>query len=255
MLTHDQIAESQALVIQVFKQLRPELLSVFGAIEFTRKKDTSQVTEWDIRVEKTLSAALKEHDDKVGFQGEETGHAGNKDTYWLVDPIDGTSSFIRGLDFCTNMAALVHEGEVIAAVIYDFVNDIMYTAIKGEGALRNGVAMSVNQDRRAGNLIAYSFSSRTFGLVREALRELGVRSVLPVGAAGHFFVTLAEGKIDAVVSLGTLMGAYDIAPGMLIAEEAGAVVLSLDDKSGVERHEFIIGSAYIVDAIERSGLL
>lgn len=255
MLSRERIAESQAMVIQTFQKLRPELLGAFGSIEFERKHDSSPVTAWDVKVESTLQEALATHDSSIGFQGEETGHTGNEDTYWLVDPIDGTSSFIRGLDYCTNMAALVHNGEAVAAVIYDFVRDYTYTAIKGEGAFKDGQKITVNTKRRHRDLVVYSFTRTQFPLVKEALFELGMRALLPMGAAGHTYALLAEGKIDGVVALHTHMGAYDNAPGLLLAEEAGAAVLQYDDERGVKRHEFIVGSPLVVETIEHSGLI
>ncbi len=255
-MTHDEILASQATVVEVFRSLRDELRAVTGSVAFLRKGDASPVTEWDVEVENRLRVALKAAYPALGFQGEETGAHGNTKEYWLTDPIDGTSSFIRGLHYSTNMSALVIDGEVVAAVIYDFVMDTMYTAVKGHGAFKDGVQIHVNTERRAKNLVLYSFSrGKRFGLLREALDTIGMRLLLPMGAAGHTYAMLAEGKIDGAVALGTQMGLYDNAPGVLLAEEAGAVMLQYDEKQGVHRHEFIIGSPYTVERIEHSGLI
>lgn len=255
MLADNQISESQALVVSVFHSLRQDLLGVFGKIEFTRKGDFSPVTKWDVAVESKLQAVLAEAFPSFGFQGEETGHTGNETTYWLVDPIDGTSSFIRGLPYSTNMAALVHDGVVVAAVIYDFVHDATFTALKGKGAFKDGTRIKINATRRTNDLVVYVMSRKQFPLIREALQELGMRTVQPMGAAGHAYSLLAEGKIDGIVNLQTTMGAYDNAPGVLLAEEAGAVVLPYDELQGVLRHDFIIGTPFVTDEIEKSGLL
>lgn len=249
------ITAMQELVAGVFKGLRGDLLGAYGNIEHTRKDDFSPVTKWDVTVEKSLRSALQAKFPDIGFEGEETGSTGSRTTYWLVDPIDGTSSFIRGLPYSTNMAALVHEGHALAAVIYDFVNDVLYTAIKGGGAFKDGQPIHINTVRQAPDLVAYSFTRRQFGLIQEALREVGIRALLTMGATGHSFAMLAEGKIDGIVSLNIRMGAYDIAPGMLLAEEAGAVVSSYDEAEGIERREFIIGSPVFVELIDRSGLI
>lgn len=253
-LNKTEIIEAQNLVVDVFKSQRVDLLAAFGNVEYKRKIDRSPVTEWDLKVENTLRLALNDAFPDVGFVGEETGAFGSKSTYWLVDPIDGTTSFIRGLAYCTNMAALVHEGRVVAAVIYDFVNDVLYTARKGEGAYKDGQRIAV-KERRPGDLIAYSFTRKRFGLIQEAMRSIKVRALLPVGAAGHSYALLAEGKIDGIIAINTKMGRHDNAPGMLLAEEAGAVVLSYDGQSGVERSEFIVGSSTFVELVEHSGLL
>lgn len=242
------------VVVEVFHSFREPLLGVTGKIEFERKEDRTPVTKWDIAVEKALKERLVQHDETVGFSGEETGQSGSVDRYWVVDPIDGTAGFIRGMDHATNMAAYIENGEVVASVIYDFYRNITYTAIRGEGAYRNGERMQVNNNRRDGNQVIYSFTRRSFASIQEALGVLKMRAVLPLGHAGHSYVLLAEGKIDGIVNLNPETAVHDNAPGMLLCEEAGAEVLPLDEGTGVERRRFIVGSPFVVDTIERSGL-
>lgn len=253
-LDAETIARAQETVEHVFRSVRPELLKVHGSSAFTRKDNHSPVTEWDVMVENRLRAKLEADFPELGFEGEETGHFGSTDAYWLVDPIDGTSSFIRGLHYCTNMAALVVDGVVIAAVIYDFVSDHVYTARKGEGAFKDGKPIHVNTTRAEGDHVIYSLTRTRFSLIREALGTLKMRTLLPMGAAGHAYMMLAEGKIDGMVVLDEI-GLHDNAPGVLIAEEAGAVLLPYDEGVGVHRRKFIIGSPQVVDAIEHSGLI
>jgi len=253
-LSDQQIVDSQALVISVFKSLRETLLSGYGNFDHTSKSDHSPVTVYDVEVEETLKSRLAGAFPEIGFTGEETGVSGNTDTYWLVDPIDGTSSFIRGLPFCTNMAALVQDGQVIAAVIYDFVNDVLYTALKGQGALKDGTPIHV-KERPAGDHFIYSMTPSSIGPVKESLNELKMRTLLPVGAAGHTYMQLAEGKIDGILNLNKGYGLHDNAPGLFICEEAGVSVLQYDDNAGVYRNQFILGSSIVVDSIEHSGLI
>lgn len=256
MTSSDQsVLDGLAIVQEVFKGFRDELLSVFGNMEHTSKSDNSPVTVFDVKVEEVLKARLAESFPDIGFEGEETGASGNRGTYWLVDPIDGTSSFIRGLPFSTNMAALVYNEHVIAAVIYDFVNDIMYTARKGHGAFKNGQQIHVNTTRAAGNFIVYSLTRTKFGLIQEAMAEIGIRLLLPISAAGHEYALLAEGKIDGVIVLNSSTGLHDNAPGLLLIEEAGGVLLPYDDQKGVYRNQFIVGSPAVIDLIEHSGLI
>ena len=254
-MSDQQVSVALDLVSSVFKGFREELLSVFGNVEHTSKTDTSPVTVYDVKVEETLKARLADSFPRIGFEGEETGAFGNRRTYWLVDPIDGTSSFIRGLPFSTNMAALVSNGEVIAAVIYDFVNDNLYTAIKGRGAFKNDEPIHLNTTRQAGNLFIYSITISHFGNIKEALNQIGMRTLLPIGAPGHQYMMLAEGKIDGIVNVVRGRGLHDNAPGVFICEEAGAVLLPYDEEKGVYRSQFIIGSPVVVDLIEHSGLL
>jgi fructose-1,6-bisphosphatase/inositol monophosphatase family enzyme len=242
--------ESLELVVETFKGLRAELLESFGNIEHTNKADKTQVTKLDVKVEGTLRNVLEDKYPDFGFQGEETGKHGVLEQYWLVDPIDGTSSFIRGLPFCTNMAALVDDGEVVAAVIYDFVRDVVYSAIKGEGAFLNGSKIEVNNSREAGNLFLYTLSGLSFETTKLELRKLGVRSYLPAGAAGFCYMMLAAGRIDGVAVFDSATAVHDNAPGILIAKEAGAELMRFDGESGLEVSDFVIGVPKVIEAVE-----
>lgn len=118
--------------------LQPELLEVQGTIEHHLKSDNSAVTEMDTFVESELAKSLKELDATIPFGGEETGAGFGKPTFWLVDPIDGTEPFIRGLPFTTNMVSLIDGGEPVFGIIYDFNVGDFFVAIKGHGATCNG---------------------------------------------------------------------------------------------------------------------
>lgn len=244
------IAKSQQLVVDVFKGFREELMASFGQSEFSLKADASQVTELDVIIEQTLKNKLTESFPQFGYQGEETGKSGNESQFWLVDPIDGTSSYIRGLPLCTNMAALIDDGQVVAAVIYDFVGDVLYTAVKGEGAFANGQQIKVCSTREKNNLFVYSLSGYRFEELRAILAMTGMKSFYPVGAAGHAYTLLARGKIDGVVVLNSRTGVHDNAPGLLLVAEAGGEVLPFDGRNDIYTQEFIIGSQEVVRLAE-----
>jgi len=244
------IAGSQQLVVGVFKGFRAELMDAYGIIEHSRKADMSQVTQLDIRVEQVLKDRLSELYPEFGFQGEETGKSGNEQRFWLVDPIDSTSSFIRGLPFCTNMAALVENDQPIAAVIYDFVGDVLYTAVKGEGAFQNEQLIHVNTSRSPGNLFVYSLSGYRLDDLRVTLSEVGMKCFYPVGAAGHAYVMLAKGEIDGVAVLNTKTNAYDNAPGLLLVSEAGGEIVSFDGKDDIHVYEFVAGTPAVTGLIK-----
>lgn len=245
------ISDSHQLVVDVFKGFRQELMGQYGVIGHTRKADMTQVTELDIKIEQTLRNKLAESYPELGFQGEETGKFGDEQHFWLVDPIDGTSSFIRGLPFCTNMAALIDDNQTVATVIYDFVNDVLYTAIKGEGAYRNQQKMQIDIDRQSGNLSIYSLTNHRFNDLSVTMLDAGIKCFYPFGAAGHSYAMLAEGKIDGVSVLNTKTDAHDNAPGMLLVREAGGDIISFDGRDDIYVHEFVVGSPMVMNIIEQ----
>lgn len=228
MPSKDTIDSSLELVVGVFKGFRDELLGSYGRIDFERKSDLSQVTELDLKIEKTLKAKLQGEFPELGFEGEETGSERQEgQPYWIVDPIDGTSSFIRGIVGCTNMAALVYDNQPIAAVIYDFINDELFTAKKGEGAFRDGERISVKQ-RPANGSAVYSGLFVIREEITKPLWDEGVRIFRPLGSSGMSFILLAQGKIDGYNLLDLNAQPHDTAPGILIATEAGAQVVTSD---------------------------
>lgn len=218
------IIESQALVAEVFRSFRAELLVYFGKVEYSYKSDHSQVTEFDIKIEKELKKALASKFPQLGFGGEETGEEGlGVRPYWLVDPIDGTSSFVRGIPNCMNMAALIVDNKPVAAVLYDFVGDTMYTALKGEGAYRDGERLWVSSR----DVSACAMYINSFDLpesYQEVLRRELVGVFRPMGASGRAFCLVAEGKLDGYSLLSEVASSHDNAPGVLLATEAGAEI-------------------------------
>lgn len=249
------VHSSMDMVERIFREHRDVLLSSFGNTTYRLKDDRTPVTELDVALEKTIrDAVLNEYSD-FGFQGEETGHTGSTEAYWCVDPIDGTSSYIRGMPYATNMAALIVDGETRASLIYDFLHDSLYTAIKGEGAFRNGERLRIAERERFHDHIVFSLGGALFSQLREALHELNVKALLPLTASGYAYTMLAEGKIDGVAQIDPGASLHDMAPGVLIAEEAGLVLYNLEQTEGIARSRYIIGRPDLVARIEASGLL
>lgn len=253
-MQHDRLPvehrESSRLVRETFRSFRDELMASYGSAEYVYKYDHSQVTELDLKIEKTLKQLLADSFGDLGFLGEETGDSRKIDQpYWVVDPIDGTSSFIRGLPNCTNMAALVQDGQPVVGVIYDFVADRLYEAHKGHGAFVNGIAIQVH-DRPVDQAALYlqSFSSLP-AVVRQELRQRHTELYRPIGASGHAYTQLAEGKIDGYVLLGSKKSIHDNAPGALIACEAGAELFVPNGEAWtVESSDFICATPSVVRA-------
>jgi len=237
------VEQSLGLVIDIYKSFREELLSSYGHVDFVLKADNSQVTELDLRIEKTLKQKLGVAYPQFGFRGEETGIEGSTDSFWLVDPIDGTSSFIRGLANCTNMAALIIDRKPVATVIYNFVTDELYTAIDGEGAYKNSQRIHVSERLVKGSLVE-CFNPDSYAAVRTILRPLWTRTYSSLGAAGHTFSCIAEGKYDGAINIGIGASMHDIVPGMLLIKEAGGEVVSFDtaDEWDIDTEQFFVGT-------------
>ncbi len=250
-LSSTDITKSYQLVIDTFKELRPELMQYYGNIEHNSKTDNSPVTDLDIKVETTIKERLAEQFPYIGFHGEETEDTpSTSGAQWIVDPIDGTSSFIHGLPYCTNMAGLVVDGVTVASIIYQFTTDELYTALKGKGAYRNGEKISVKNTELNNSLIfsgsfVYQNLHSIFGQYKTGLYA-------PIGASGYEFTRLAAGNIQAVTKLRCKSQIHDNVPGVLLAQEAGAEVISFGEKNySYESLSFIIGTPNVMRVVEK----
>lgn len=221
------VRESQQLVIETFLGFREELMQSYGNIEHRSKKDGSPVTELDVKIETTLKEKLATEYPEIGFYGEETGKVvGSIDATWVVDPIDGTSSFIHGLSYCTNMAGLVVDGVTVASVIYQFVTGDLYTAIRGEGAYKNGERIYVGNAELADSII---FSGPFVYInLYDVFKDHRIGVYAPLGASGYEYTRLAQGSIQAVTKLRCVSQVHDNVPGVLLAQEAGAEIVSFE---------------------------
>lgn len=251
-LSKERINGSLNLIIEIFEELQSTLMKSYGNIEHISKEDNSPITELDILVEETIKARLASEYPEIGFHGEETKDTlGTVDATWIVDPIDGTSSFIHGLPYCTNMAGLVVDGEIVASVIFQFATNDLYTAVKGEGAYKNGEKISVkNTDLNNSLVFAGSFAYKNLHSLLEP-HKIGIYA--PLGASGYEFTRLAQGSIQGVTKIRCGSQIHDNVPGVLIAREAGAKIISFeDDEYRYATLNFIIGTQKLIEIIKQN---
>ena len=108
-------------------------------VKTTLKADQSPVTEADVRAEEAIRAILSERFPAYGFYGEETGtERGDGEHLWLVDPIDGTKSFVRECPFFSTQIALMRGGELVLGVSSAPAYGELAWAEKGSGAFLDG---------------------------------------------------------------------------------------------------------------------
>lgn len=240
---------SLQLVIDTFKELRPELLVHYGNIDHVAKDNDSPVTELDVKVETIVKTRLAKQYPHIGFHGEETDDiASTSGATWIIDPIDGTSSFIHGLPYCTNMAGLVVDGETVAAVIYQFVTDDLFVATKGGGAYKNGSQIYVKNTPLNDSIIFTS--SYPYTHLYDVFKPYRMGMYAPLGASGYEFTRLAQGSIQGVTKLRCGSQVHDDVPGVLIAREAGAEIESFTATDYTyDTLEFVIGTPNVMQVV------
>jgi fructose-1,6-bisphosphatase/inositol monophosphatase family enzyme len=249
--TLDFLHEADRHIRMTLEKVRPQLLEAQGNIEHHLKDDSSAVTEMDTFVEAQLRDALQAFDKSIGFSGEEGGVDYDQKTFWLVDPIDGTEQFIRGIPMATNMVALIDNGEPILSVIYNFTLGDYYLAIKGHGATCNGHSIHVSNrtaDRAWVTMTASNAKSGVPGL-RDKLSEQ-VSRVRNFGAAGYQYPLVASGATEAHIQFNGSGHEWDFAPGALLVQEAGARIANIgSDTYNYREHNHIAANPVIFDQL------
>ena len=194
------------------------------------KADASPVTEADVRSEEVIRATLSERFPAYGFYGEETGqHAMGAESVWLVDPIDGTKAFVRGIPFFSTQIALMRGGRLVLGVSSAPVYGELAWAEAGGGAYLNDRPIRVSTVTAlgeaaisSGNLKSLAASPRwqRFGkLVGEAGYLRGY------GDFVHYHL-LARGALEVVIE--SNVNILDIAALTVIVSEAGGTFTDLE---------------------------
>jgi myo-inositol-1(or 4)-monophosphatase len=183
------------------------------------------VTVADQRTEQYIRGALSRRFPSDGFVGEETGGS-PKGNFWVVDPIDGTTNYIRGFRHWGVSMAFVAGGRLEIGIIYDAALDKVYSALRGGGAFKDGVPIRASSIVHAARAIAILGHSRrtSFDDYLAVSRRLYERDIdyRRMGAAAIGLARVADGIADLYYE--RHLNAWDMLAGALIAHEAGANV-------------------------------
>ncbi len=194
------------------------------------KADKSPVTEADVRAEETIYNLLRARFPSYGFFGEESGrHAMDAESLWLVDPLDGTKSFVREAPFFSTQIALMRAGQLVLGVSSASVYGEIAWAEAGGGAFLDGKPVrtsAVSQVAGAfistGNISALAASSAAWGRFGALVGRVG--RVRGYGDFVHYHL-LARGALDVVIE--SDVNILDIAAVTVIVREAGGVFTDL----------------------------
>lgn len=198
----------------------------------TKSSAVDPVTVVDTLAEDHLVERIAELRPLDGVIGEEgSDKASDSGIFWVIDPIDGTVNFLYGIPHYAISVAAAVDGDVVAGAVANVVTGEVYTAARGEGAVKTAAEgdreLRVNDvDTLSAALVATGFGytaarRRIQGEIVGGLLEK-VRDIRRLGSAALDLCHLAEGRVDAYYENG--IHCWDFAAGALIAREAGAVV-------------------------------
>lgn len=192
------------------------------------KLDNDYVTQVDQDTERTIRRAIMARYPQDGFWGEEYGASGNADRLWVLDPIDGTTNYIRGMEEYAISLAYLCGGQPAVGVVYCPRTGSLYTAIQGMGACKDGKPVHVSADAGLRDtVIGMAFAHRNpelapciHRMVARLMEEAG--DMRRSGSAALDLCRVAEGAYGGYIEPG--LNLYDIAAGVLIVREAGGQV-------------------------------
>jgi histidinol-phosphatase len=224
-----------------------------GAFEVEWKADQSPVTVADRDAERHIRSMVAERFPGDGFVGEEYGTTPTASGFrWVIDPIDGTKSFVRGVPLWGTLVGLEYKGEVVAGAVAVPCLGQLYHAVRGGGAFRDDRRIRVSE---VADLSQAHMCYSSIGWFRKAGME---QTFLDLAAAtdrqrgfGDFygFLLVAQGSMDFMIDHG--VHPWDVAALVPIVEEAGGRMTDWRDRVTIDTPDTLASNGRLHPAVLR----
>jgi len=226
-----------------------------GELTITAKHDRTLVTQADTGVETLLRERIAATYPEHGVMGEEFGDtAGEAETRWIVDPIDGTHNFVRGIPIWATLLAVERSGELLAALVSAPALGQRWSAVRGGGAF--GGAAGKETPIHVSGVSQMSQAQILFGTLR-SLESGGLGDAVRrlVGGAwrdrgfGDFwgYMLVAQGSAEVMLEMGPTT--WDLAAPSLIVNEAGGSLTDFDGHESFTGPTAVATNAHLHDAV------
>lgn len=208
--------------------------AVAGPEQVRQKADRTPVTEVDLAAERAILEIIKADWPEHAVWSEEQGGGDRSAQWlWLVDPLDGTRSFIRGTPFFSTQVALMHRGRVVVGVSQAPLFEECAWAVRDGGAFLNGEPLHVSETAGLRDATLSTGNLQSLAASPSAWKRFGdlvgrVERLRGYGDFCHYHL-LARGALDLVME--SDLNILDVAALSLIVEEAGGQVTELDGRS------------------------
>lgn len=215
-------------------------------LEHEEKADKSFVTKADTEADQIIIDHIQANFPSHQILTEENGTIGEESEYiWVVDPLDGTLNFTRGIPFFCTSIAVVHKGEPIVSVIYNSVTRSLFQAEAGKGAFLNGEKITVSEISDTKDAIV------SLGRARDPENKIkalsfynkiyhALKSQRILGSAALELAFVASGRLEGFISVG-LQG-WDCFGGVLLVKEAGGQVTDFSGKDWSNQDKYFLAS-------------
>ena len=199
------------------------------------KEDKSPVSNGDLKVNELITNKIKDLTPNIPIVSEETVDLNKKNKakiFWLIDPIDGTKEYIAGKDeYTLNAALVINTVPVLGLVGVPKKNRLFYTYGLGESYLiENEKTKKINckKQQPKGEIVALSSVIKPSDMILNKLKKFNVTSIVKM-ASSYKFCVIATGEYD-IYAARERANEWDYAAGHAVAQNAGAVIKTLDEK-------------------------
>jgi myo-inositol-1(or 4)-monophosphatase len=231
-------------MIKTAEKASKVLIRDFGELEklqVSSKGPSDFVTNSDKKVEKIIIEELTKSKKKFSVLGEEIGEVKNsdKENYWIIDPIDGTTNFLHGIPHFAISIALRTNKEIISGLIFDPIKNEMFYAEKNNGAFFNNQRIRVSKKKKIEECL---FAT---GGKKEINNTLNTRKS---GSAALDMAYVGAGRYDGYFQ--RYLNIWDIAAGIIIVKEAGGKINDVNCSTIKDHEVFAASNAVYEEMIE-----
>jgi len=223
-------------LIETFDYAGKESVRIYQeGLKIQIKEDRSPVSNGDLRVNELISRRISEVTPNIPIISEETVDLKIKNTskiFWLIDPIDGTKEYIAGKDeYTINAALVVNKVPVLGLVGAPKKNRLFFSYSPGESYLiEKNKTKKINCEKQQpkGKIVALSSAFKPSDMILNKLKEYNVTSIVKM-ASSYKFCVIATGEYD-IYAAKERANEWDYAAGHAVAQNAGAIIKTLDQK-------------------------
>ena len=216
-----------------------------------KSNESDLVTNIDKASEKLITDFVKKKYPSHGILAEESGNIKEGTEYiWIIDPLDGTVNFAHGLPIFSISIGIQKNGKTIAGVVYDIVQDILYSAESGGGAFADDEKIKVSDNSNLAHSILvtgfpYNIHQNPFNALEKFVSlTRKARGIRRLGSAAIDFCYVARGVFDGFWEV--FLNPWDICAGKLILEEAGGNVTNFSgEQIGVNSKQILASNGKI----------
>ncbi len=235
-MNKDELKKIAEELIETFNLAGRETIKLFQeGLKIEIKEDKSPVSNGDLKVNNIVSKKISELTPNIPIISEETVDIKVKNkfkTFWLIDPIDGTKEYIAGKDeYTINASLIIDKVPVLGLVGVPKKDRLFYTYSPGESYLIEGSdskKINCRKQQPQGKIVALSSVIKPSNIILNKLKEYNVTSIVKM-ASSYKFCVIATGEYD-IYAARERANEWDYAAGHAVAQNAGAIITTLDEK-------------------------